>query len=131
MTTELPPGTHLGKDDGEDDIHSTSTWPSPEEASGHTVMNCFGLCWDWKEDVPVASIEERVNQLLAQGATEIGLALVDDGSDTYLLLVTDQREVPSGVLDDIWDAWWRTRYSDEDEDRNQRCPEELPLRWPL
>jgi hypothetical protein len=94
-------------------------------------MRCFGICWDFKDDVPLDEIEERINWLLAHGANEIGLLEIDPGaSDTYLLLITDQRAVSSTILYDAWDEWWRTRYSDESEDGDRRVPEDVPLDWP-
>jgi hypothetical protein len=94
------------------------------------TMRCFGTCWDFKDDPPIDEIEERINWLLAHDANEIGL-LEADGGDTFWLLISDKRDVPQAIIEQIWNEWWKTRYSDEPEDRHRRLPEDVPLEWPL
>ena len=93
-------------------------------------MRCFGTCWDYKDDPPIHEIEERINWLLAHGANEIGL-LEAGGDDTFLLLITDKRDVSQDIIEEVWDEWWNTRYSVEPEDRNRHLPEDEPLDWQL
>ena len=112
------------------DVRAGQRWGRTANLPLYTVaMRCFGTCWDFKDDPPLDEIEERINWLLAHGANEIGL-LQADGGDTFCLLISDKRVVPRAIIEEIWDEWWRTRYSDEEEDRHRCLPEDVPLEWP-
>jgi hypothetical protein len=77
------------------------------DAPSQTVK-CFGVVWDWKDDTPVDLIEARIGSLLASGAREIGLKVIE-GGDTNQLLVTDRRDLPRAVVEGLWQEWWSTR----------------------